>query len=289
MENLYEAADAGLAAVLPEFLYNIWVPVAIVGGLGLLFGILLAIAGKIFSTESNPIFDMVRAELPGANCGACGHGTCDKYAEAVAFGEAPCNLCNVGGAAVAAKLAEITGTQPAETKETGRAIVCCYGGVNATAKYDYQGLKDCTAAAALGGGPMACQYGCIGLGSCVRACPQGAIRISNGVAKVTPEECICCGICVNTCPKGIIKLIPRNANVLVTCSNHFKGAAVRADCTIGCLGCHLCEKECPTGAITVTDNLAGINYDLCIACGKCAAKCPRHLIVVTDSAPVVGE
>ena len=269
--------------------YDILIPAAIVGGLGLLFGILLAIAGKLFATESNPMFDLVRAELPGANCGACGHGTCDKYAEAVAFGEAPCNLCNVGGAEVAEKIAAITGSEVSDAPETGRAVVCCSGGKRSLRKFDYVGLEDCAAAASIGGGPLGCEFGCIGLGSCVRVCPNHAISLIDGVASVEPDKCIGCSLCVKTCPKGIIHLIPRDANVLISCSSRAVGGQVRKICEIGCLGCRLCEKECPTGAITVTDNLASIDYDKCICCGKCAGKCPRRLIVVNDVRPIVSD
>ena len=70
-----------------EILYGMITPLAILGGLGLFFGAVLAIAGRCFGIVTDLTFDKVRAELPCANCGACGWGTCDKYAEAVANGK----------------------------------------------------------------------------------------------------------------------------------------------------------------------------------------------------------
>ena len=46
----------------------------------------------------------------------------------------------------------------------------------------------------------------------------------------------------------------------------------------GCIACRKCEKTCPSGAITVCDNLAVIDYDKCTACGMCAEVCPRKCI-----------
>ena len=40
-----------------------------------------------------------------------------------------------------------------------------------------------------------------------------------------------------------------------------------------------CEKNCPVQAITVTDNVAHIDYDKCTNCGLCKENCPRHCII----------
>jgi len=45
-----------------------------------------------------------------------------------------------------------------------------------------------------------------------------------------------------------------------------------------CIGCGICQKVCPAGAITVTDNLSRIDESVCLSCGQCAVKCPRHAI-----------
>lgn len=63
-----------------------------------------------------------------------------------------------------------------------------------------------------------CKYSCIGLGDCVKVCPQQAIRIINNTAVVT-SLCIGCGKCIDVCPLHIIKLVPINSEKIIPCSN----------------------------------------------------------------------
>ena len=75
-------------------------PILVVGGLGVLFGIILGIAAIKFRVERDPKIDSIREALPGANCGGCGFAGCDALAEAIAAGKAPvmavllwCKIC----------------------------------------------------------------------------------------------------------------------------------------------------------------------------------------------------
>ena len=175
--------------------------------MGVVFALLLGIAAKVFAVEVDERVPLVRECLPGANCGGCGYAGCDAMAAAIVEGTAPVNGCPVGGAACAAKIAEVLGVE-AEAAAPKVAHVHCNGGCNAIDKAKYEGLQDCSAAMRVAGGPKECAFGCMGLGSCVKECAFDAIHILDGKALVDPEKCVACGKCVAACPKGAIEPIP---------------------------------------------------------------------------------
>lgn len=257
---------------------TIILPIAIVGGTGLLFGCLLAFASIIFKVSKDDRIEQIEAVLPGANCGACGYAGCSAYAAAVVENGASVSSCSVGKDAVAKKIATIMGKE-AEKVEPKVARVMCAGKCGiAENKYEYAGIADCAAAAKLAGGAKACPNGCLGLGSCLRVCKFGAISIVDGIAYIDEEKCTACGQCLKTCPKHIITFVPLANKVWVPCMNTEKGAETNKYCKTGCIGCKMCEKACPVEAIKVDENHAHIDYDKCISCGLCADKCPKKLI-----------
>ena len=129
------------------------------------------------------------------------------------------------------------------------------------------------------GGPKGCNYGCLGEGTCVTACPFDAIHIVNGVAVVDKEACKACGKCVAACPKHLIEIVPYDQKHLVQCSSKDKGKDVMSVCSVGCIGCKMCEKICKFDAVKVENNIAHIDPEKCIGCGACAAKCPKKIIL----------
>ncbi len=257
---------------------KILLPVLIFIGLGLLMGALLALASKLFAVKKDEKAEAIKECLPGANCGGCGYSGCDAYAAAVSSGEAPVNKCSVGGAEAASKIAQIMGVDAGAQVRMRAQVMCSGTGEYAKKKYIYEGIDDCVAASKIGGGDKMCKNGCIGLGTCVRACPFDAIVVENGVAAVDYSKCKGCGICVSACPKGIIKLIPFDAKHWVGCMSVDDGKNTRKVCDVGCISCKICQKNCPAGAINVDNFVASIDYDKCTGCDICTDKCPRHII-----------
>ena len=254
----------------------------VVAAVGLIAGILLAVASHFFAVAENETAKKVRECLPGANCGACGYAGCDAYAEAVAEGKAEANLCIPGGADVASQLSDILGVSVSASAPKV-AFVNCTGdcnAVNSTVIYD--GMQNCGAAKMIYGGPSSCKFGCIGCGDCADVCPVNAICVHDGLAHVDPRVCIGCGKCVKTCPKSVISLVPQTIAAAVACSNTEKGAVARKNCKNACIGCKKCEKICPEGAIKVIDNLAVIDYEKCADCGICTAQCPTGCLKLVD-------
>ncbi len=262
-------------------LYDILVPVAILAGLGLIFGGILAFASKKFAVKKDEKVEAVRELLPGANCGGCGFAGCDSFAEAVAQGKAPVGGCPVGGNELGKKLGALLGIS---YESVGRRVarVHCQGGVNCKNRFEPQDVDTCREAHMVGGGKKACIYGCLGEGDCTRVCKFGAIAIGeNGVARVDEAKCTACGMCVKECPVNIIWLVEAKENVAdVLCHTQEKGKAVREVCSNGCIGCGLCVRACEYDALKMDNNLPKIDHSKCTACGKCVEKCPTRTMQI---------
>ena len=255
----------------------------VVAAIGLFIGLFLGVAGIKFKVEVDEKEEAILAVLPGNNCGGCGFPGCSGLAGAIAKGEAAVGTCPVGGEPVAKQIAEIMGVE-AEDSVRQVAFVKCQGDCDKTkVDYEYTGVQDCNMLAFVpNGGPKTCNYGCLGFGSCVKACPFDAIHVVNGVAVVDKEACKACGKCVAVCPKNLIELIPYEAKYVVACSSKDKGPVVMKGCSVGCIGCTLCAKNCPNEAVTIDGFLSHIDQEKCVKCGACMEKCPKKSIVVHE-------
>ena len=254
--------------------------VIVITGLGFMLGYGLAVSAKKLDVPKDEKTAAVEACLPGVNCGSCGHAGCAGYAQSIVYSGEEINLCSPGGAAVIEALSKIMGVA-ATAGVPRKARIHCGGGDDVTEqKYRYNGVADCVAATALFGGFLECPTGCLGLGSCVRACRFDAIDIdADGHARVNESLCTGCGNCVPACPKRLIELVAEDRRVHVLCNSHEKGAVCNKICKVSCIGCMKCEKACPHDAIHVVDNLAIIDYAKCTSCGECVKVCPKHCIV----------
>ncbi len=250
-------------------------------GVGALFGMGLAFAAKKFSVKKDPRVEQVVSVLASAHCGACGYPGCEQYAEAVVTDPAVSpNLCTPGGDKAAEMVALITGKK-AEAREPLFSRIMCQGDWKKSVKrFKYEGVQDCRASVLAGGGDKACIYGCLGFGTCMKACPFDAIYMNEeNLPVVDIVKCTGCAVCEQVCPKKVIEIIPAGKAVLVACHSKDKGADTRKSCQIGCIACGMCIKICPFEAPYIDNNSAVIDLKKCRVCGLCVRKCPTKAIV----------
>lgn len=237
---------------------NLIFAVILMGGLGIALGVVISLFARLFRIKSDPRADLALELLPGANCGGCGRAGCADFAKALAAGEVSPANCPVSSAEQISAISMALGID-AGAVERKQAVVCCRSDIGEVRKMNYNGVQDCAAANMVAGGPDACRYGCLGLGTCARKCPFGAIEIVGRVAVVHRELCVGCGKCAEACPRGVIRMVPADAEYHVFCNSPLKGAEQRQICKAGCIGCRKCDRTVPGGFI-VDGFLARVDY-----------------------------
>ncbi|MBL0712809.1 MAG: FAD-dependent oxidoreductase, partial [Desulfosarcina sp.] len=173
-------------------------------GIGATCGTVLSLASKIFYVYEDPRIAEVEYFLAGANCGGCGYAGCSAAAVGVVNGKAPPSVCVISGPETTIQVAEVMGVDPGSA-EPLLSVNECEGGIRAENKFLYDGVKTCSALAAMYGGQRVCSIGCIGKGDCIRSCQFDAIHMGpNGFPVVDDIKCVGCGACEKACPKDII-------------------------------------------------------------------------------------
>ena len=275
----------------------IWLNILIVGLIALAAAVILHLTAQKFSVPANPLADEIEAQLPQANCGACGKAGCKDFAKACAAADKE-NFaklyCPVGGNKVMCRIAAILGCS-IENKAATCAVLRCNGSCqNAPQKNCYTGLSNCRVANMVTSGSSGCPDGCLRLGDCIKVCKFDALHINpdTGLPVVDTKKCTSCGACVNICPRHLFEIrnIENNQQVYVACRNKQKGAAARKNCLAACIACQKCAKinpeikiennlsyipttvspekfgaelaqNCPTGAIIYKNNVKGEGHE----------------------------
>jgi len=261
--------------------------------LGMIFGIAIAGTARKFHVPSNPVIEAVKDNLPAANCGACGYGACQGYAEHVVEDqEVSPTLCTPGGQEIAIVIGDLTGKEVGVIKEEVAMLRCA--GIRSVAREQatYVGIHTCSAAALSFGGPKACKYGCLGLGDCQKVCAFGAIRMTDdGIVAIDFAKCTGCGLCIDACPKETLEMMPRQHRVILSCTTRDKGKSVKSVCTVGCIQCKLCIKECPADAIYFdAQGIITVDHASCSGYGPgcdevCVAVCPTDILHMPGMRP----
>ena len=262
--------------------------VLVLGGVGLILSVVLYATSRKFAVEEDVRVKDVGEMLPGANCGGCGFPGCEGMASACVKASDKGSLgnlmCPVGGLPVMNKISSYLGVSVSDVTPKV-AVVCCNGTCdNRMRTRTFEGLKSCRVAHMTGAGETDCAYGCLGCGDCVSKCAFGALSMNEetGLPEVDMDKCTACGACVRACPRGVIKLYPIGENqlsVVVKCVNKDKGNIARQICSVSCIGCKICEKQCKSGAVQVMENVACIDGEKCTQCQECEKHCPRGVIV----------
>lgn len=268
--------------------------VIVVAGIGVILGVIIGIAAKVFAVETDPRIEEVNEMLPGANCGGCGYAGCTDFARALVAANTTPDACPVCAGEDVSKIAKYLGMEASDNEKMVAVVLC--GGNDSLAKKaaKYNGVTDCKSAVLVSGGAKGCSAGCLGYGSCARSCPFGAIEMRNGLALVHNELCVGCGKCIETCPRDLIKMVPLAVEVHVFCSSKAKGAAKKKVCDVPCIGCRKCVKVSEENQMIIDGFLIQTNYDNppsrdIIAAAACPTNCLKTSDELIQSQPVVQK
>jgi len=234
---------------------------AIMVGIGLFFGAILAIAQRYLKVDEDPRIEATNEMLPGTNCGACGEPGCLPFAEKLVTGEVDPSQCTVSTDDGIEQIAEFLEVDAGQQEKLVARLRCGGGGLQAHQIAEYRGFEGCRAAAVVSGGGKGCAWGCLGLADCEVACTFDAIHMNaNGLPQVDTEKCRACPDCVAACPRDLFELVPLSQKLYVQCSIPLAGVAATQLCSVACDACGKCAADAAPGLITMQDTLPVIDY-----------------------------
>jgi len=264
--------------------------ILILGGVGLAFGILIALANAKLKVWEDPRINVVASILPGANCGACGLPGCRAFAEEAVAGKIQVAACTVASEESRDQIAGYLGVEAGVAVKRVARLLCAGGSDVALQKAEYRGVETCGAAAAVAGGGKGCTWGCLGLADCARSCDFDAIVMNEyGLPVVDPVKCTACGDCVDACPKELFTLMALEHSLLVQCKNLIVGDDVVEQCRVACTACGKCVQDAAKGLISVASGVAVVDYELAaLAELRAVERCPTNAIVWLSGAQFAG-
>lgn len=252
----------------------------IMTGLGLFFGVILAVAYRLLRVEEDPRLAHTEELLPGTNCGACGEPGCLPFAQKLIEGEVQPSGCTVASADDIDAIADFLGVDAGEAEKRVARLHCAGGRAQAYQIAEYDGFESCRAAAVVSGGGKGCSWGCLGLADCEIACDFDAIAMNdNGLPAVDTDKCTACGDCVEACPKDLFEVVPMSQKLFVQCNTPLAGESVSVLCTVGCDGCGKCAADAAAGLIEMKNELPVIHYESGLPVSpRATSRCPTRAI-----------
>lgn len=234
---------------------------AIMTGLGLFFGIGLAVAHRLLKVEEDPRLEIVEEMLPGSNCGACGEAGCRAFAEKLLAGAVAPSKCSVSNEEAIDDIAAMLGVDAGQAEKRVARLHCAGGLAQAQQIAEYEGYTSCRAAHLVGGGGKGCSWGCLGLADCMHACDFDAIRMNGDrLPVVSVDACTACGDCVEACPRDLFDILPVSQHLIVQCKAPLAAEEARAICRVACDACGRCAQDAAPGLIRMENNLPVIDY-----------------------------
>ncbi len=270
--------------------YTIIRAALILGGVGLCFGVLIALAHARLKVLEDPRIEGAVERLPGTNCGACSFAGCRAFAVGLTEDEAQPAGCTQLDAEGIARLADYLGVDTGTAVKRVARLLCAGGADVAAQQAEYRGVGTCNAAAAISGGGKACTWGCIGLADCMHVCDYGAITMDRfGIPHVELELCTACEDCVEVCPKELFVIMPVTQKLIVQCRSALEGDAAELICKVACTACGRCALDGAPGLIEMRDGLAVVDYVRNESAGpEAIARCPTGAIVWLEGEQFTG-